>query len=164
MKILLVRHGEAANDPYPELLRPLTSNGRRSIRGLAKEIQSLDLKIDHIVSSPLTRAIQTAEILLCCFRKNHPVRHVDCQIELASEFLPDSFGRESFFSFLGALYPDTLLLVGHEPGLLTLAHWLDPLEFQKNIPSGLKKGSAFFFEWNPESEGHFHGRISYSKR
>ncbi len=160
MNILLVRHAEAEDDPFPEVLRPLTQRGRKSARGLAKKILSMDLQIDNIVSSPLTRAVQTSEILLQAFRKHHSVRHVECRMELASDFLPDSFARETFFSFLSDYFPGTLLLVGHEPELLTLAHWISPEKFPKNNGSGLRKANALFFEWDPGSGGHFHGRIS----
>ncbi len=160
MRIVLVRHGEAEDDPYPEILRPLTPGGRKNVRRLAREIASLDLPVDRILSSPLTRAVQTAEILLCGLRKKHPVRRVECRLELASDFLSREFGREGFLSFLGENFPDTLLLVGHEPGLLALARILVPDPNGMLLPSGIRKGTGLLFEWDPETEGIFHGRIS----
>ncbi len=160
MRVILVRHGEAADDPFPEVLRPLTPGGRKSVRRLAREIALLDLVVDRIISSPLTRAVQTAELLLCGLRKKHPVSQVECRIELASDFLPASFGKESFRAFLADSFPETVLLVGHEPELLTLAHFLAPDQFPAPSASGMKKATGFLFEWDPENEGIFHGRIS----
>lgn len=160
MRVILVRHGEAEDAPYPEILRPLTSSGRKGVRKLARTIASLDLRVDRIVSSPLTRAVQTAEILLCGLRKKHPVREVECRIELGSDFLPLAFGREGFLSFLAELFPENLLLVGHEPDLLSLARHLSSDLSGKDLPSGIKKGTGLLFDWDPETGGIFHGRIS----
>ncbi len=160
MRVILVRHGEAADEPYPEILRPLTFSGRKAVRRLARKIANLDLRVDRIVSSPLTRAVQTAEILLCGLRKKHPVREVDCRIELASDFLPLPFGREGFLSFLAEVFPDNLLIVGHEPELLSLARHLSTDSSGTDLPSGIKKGAGLLFDWDPETGGIFHGRIS----
>lgn len=160
MRVILVRHGEAADDPFPEVLRPLTPGGRKSVRRLSREIAFLDLVVDRIISSPLTRAVQTAELLLCGLRKKHPVRQVECRIELASDFFPASFGKESFRAFLAESYPETVLLVGHEPELLTLAHFISPDHFPVPPTSGIKKSTGFLFEWDPENGGIFHGRIA----
>ena len=160
MRVILVRHGEAEDDPFPGVLRPLSTAGRKSVKRLAREIASLDLVVDRIIASPLTRAVQTAEILLCSLRKKHPVRQVECRIELASDFLPASFVKETFRSFLSESFPETLILVGHEPELLTLAHLLAPDHFRTPPSSGLKKAAGLFFEWDPENDGVFHGRIS----
>ncbi len=60
MRILLIRHGDALGDPFPEVLRPLSSSGRKSIRLLSRELGKLDFQVDRIYSSPLARSIQTA--------------------------------------------------------------------------------------------------------
>lgn len=57
MKIGFFRHGPA-EDEEP---RPLTKKGRRKVREAAKNLR--DLEIRRIVTSPLPRALQTAEIL-----------------------------------------------------------------------------------------------------
>lgn len=67
-KYILMRHGEAISNirgllsSYPEVFfNPLTSNGEKQIMKVAKELAKKN--IDFIVTSPLLRTKQTAEIL-----------------------------------------------------------------------------------------------------
>ncbi|MEB3831958.1 phosphohistidine phosphatase SixA [Phormidium sp. CCY1219] len=64
-KVYLIRHGIAANrEDYPQdEARPLTKEGIRKTRKVANRLQELDLQFDVILTSPLVRAKQTAEIL-----------------------------------------------------------------------------------------------------
>lgn len=65
MQVYLVRHGIAAqrgtysNDEK----RPLTNKGRHKTIKVAERLLSVGVKFDLILSSPLVRASQTAEIL-----------------------------------------------------------------------------------------------------
>lgn len=65
MQVYLVRHGIAAprgtysNDEK----RPLTHQGRQKTVKVAERLLSVGVKFDLILSSPLVRASQTAEIL-----------------------------------------------------------------------------------------------------
>ncbi len=65
MEVLLVRHGAAVDTTSAptDHLRWLTDRGRRSITGVGKALARLDLRYTCIYTSPLVRAIQTAEIL-----------------------------------------------------------------------------------------------------
>jgi len=64
MDIYLLRHASAgqyspgANDEK----RPLDKTGEQQSRDVGRALAALDLKLDAILSSPLTRAMQTAEI------------------------------------------------------------------------------------------------------
>ena len=159
MKILLVRHGAAADGEFPELLRPLTPEGRRSVKRLARSIDRSGLRIDAIVSSPLTRAVQTAEILLSKLPKSHPVRQVECLPELAGDFIPTRFSRSAFLGWLASFDPMTLILVGHEPTLIAFASWIDPsLESSEEL-RGLAKATALSLTWTAGESGRFKGRI-----
>lgn len=65
MKVYLIRHGIAAervtytNDEQ----RPLIDRGREKTLEVAKRLLAAGLKFDVLLSSPLVRAYQTAEIL-----------------------------------------------------------------------------------------------------
>jgi phosphohistidine phosphatase len=63
MRVLLMRHGEAipVDEAYDEATRWLTPNGRKVARSVAASVPALGLS--RIYTSPLTRAVQTAEIL-----------------------------------------------------------------------------------------------------
>lgn len=65
MKIILIRHAEAV--PEDHALRDddrwLTARGREHARGLARLLRDLAIEPDAVVSSPLPRAMQTAELV-----------------------------------------------------------------------------------------------------
>lgn len=160
MRILLVRHGEALDSPYPEILRPLSPRGRKRVRRLAKKIASLGIPVSRIFASPLTRAVQTAEILLAILRKSSPVREVDPRIELASDFLSPAFDRNSFLELLAGCEGESLVFVGHEPNLVTLASWIDGEMGRTGQATAIGRATALLLEWELRSGGHFQGRIS----
>lgn len=67
MKILFVRHGESVDDIENRYGGSadfdLTEKGRKQISESAKKISSLDEKFEIVLSSPLKRALQSAEII-----------------------------------------------------------------------------------------------------
>lgn len=65
MQVLLVRHG-AAVDPQEagtDHDRWLTEAGRRTMTSIGEMLTRLDLRYTRMYTSPLVRAVQTAEIL-----------------------------------------------------------------------------------------------------
>lgn len=67
MKILFVRHGESVDDIEDRYGGwadfDLTKKGKNQVTESAKKISSLDEKFEIVLSSPLKRAYQTAEII-----------------------------------------------------------------------------------------------------
>ena len=67
MKILFVRHGESVDDIENRYGGSadfdLTEKGKKQVLESAKKIFSLDEKFEIILSSPLKRALQSAEII-----------------------------------------------------------------------------------------------------
>jgi len=65
MHVLLVRHGEAVDtrSAPTDTDRWLTNAGRQAVTRLGKALTKLDLRYSCIYTSPLVRAVQTAEIL-----------------------------------------------------------------------------------------------------
>ncbi|XHX77185.1 MAG: phosphohistidine phosphatase SixA [Stenomitos frigidus ULC029] len=107
-------HGTYANDDE----RPLTDEGFQKTRQIAKRLHALSLQFDIILTSPLVRARQTADLLLEA--KLAPA------VEIASELAPDGSLQE-WLAWLERLRsPETkaLALVGHEPDLSTWAETL----------------------------------------
>ena len=107
MKIYFLRHGEAdwPNWDRPDDERPLTERGKKEMRKVAKFLRALDLPLDDILSSPLPRARQTADIV--AERFDLQVRD---QKALTKDF--DVSGLKE----LADEYPvDNLMVVGHEP-------------------------------------------------
>src|SRR5215471_7709934 len=66
MKLYVLRHGEAAEhgDPrYKENERPLTPKGIQRTKQLGHVLREMEISFDVILSSPLTRARQTADLV-----------------------------------------------------------------------------------------------------
>jgi phosphohistidine phosphatase len=107
MKLYFLRHGEAdwPNWRKPDDERPLTKRGKREMRDVAKFLDRLKVRPDLIVTSPLPRAAQTAEIaadyLKAKMRKD--------------ESLSPGFSMNKLRTVLKRHRANTLMLVGHEP-------------------------------------------------
>lgn len=114
MKILLMRHGEAV-DHAPGMgdgERWLTAKGRRVTREVAEALVAHTAPA-AVLTSPLVRAVQTAEILVGAARLEDSVAVVR---EIATGDV------ETLQSLLRAYRGDgPLAVVGHEPTLSTLA-------------------------------------------
>ena len=129
VRLFLLRHGvaEERSPQWSEMERPLTPEGMEKMREEARGIASLSPGIDLILSSPLKRAMQTAEAVAKALRQ--PVVPFDA---LASGASPETILR--------ALVPHAgktgILLAGHEPDLGDLAAHLlgapeGTIEFKK---------------------------------
>lgn len=118
--LYLIRHGLAGeHGTYADdEQRPLTEEGQQKTRQVAKRLQGLGLKFDQILTSPLVRARQTAEIL----------RDVGLGKDLEPSRLLAPEGRlQDWVSWYGqwkASGGTCLALVGHEPNLSTWAEQL----------------------------------------
>ena len=143
MKLYFVRHGLAEDRETwieDDSLRPLTKQGVARMKVTAETIKRLGVKPGLILTSPLVRARQTADIL----GKALGVEVVE------DEALGFSFGVGALAHLLEehAAVKD-LLLVGHEPDFSTLVQAL--------IGGGrvvVKKGSLLrvdLFSTNPPS-------------
>lgn len=113
MKLYVLRHGEAADPDDPRFAsdadRPLTPKGVRRTRALARLLRQLEITFDVILSSPLARARETAEIV-------ESGLHLQGRLALTENLAP-SGDHEELVQQLNALQPapDSILLVGHEP-------------------------------------------------
>jgi phosphohistidine phosphatase len=107
MKLCLLRHGEAdwPNWDKPDDERPLTERGRREMRRVAKFLERLKLVPDAILTSPLPRASQTADIV-----------GKRLGIELQTEpALAHGFNIECLRRLLAKRDAECVMIVGHEP-------------------------------------------------
>ena len=101
MRLLLVRHAEAPPG-NPDELRELSDKGRQQARSLGERLAAEDVAV--ILTSPLLRARQTAEILSEVLGTE-----VEVDERLAPGATPDGV-REAVDG-----RGDTVLTVGHEP-------------------------------------------------
>ncbi len=107
-------HGSYANDDE----RPLTEEGQRKTKQVAKRLKDLDLSFDLILTSPLVRAHQTAEIL-------QKVGLGD-RLEISDHLAPSGKLEDwiQWYNHWQQSGGGCLALVGHEPGLSTWAETL----------------------------------------
>ena len=111
----MVRHAQAVDETLElrDPVRHLTAHGRTQATGLGDRLRWHDCAPTHIWTSPLVRAVQTAELLA-----------VGLQCSLAIEVAPALAPNESprdVVTALQALPADAIVVaVGHEPGLSAL--------------------------------------------
>ena len=113
MELYLIRHGIAVERPeIKDEQRELTAQGRDKTRKVALRLHSLGLKFKLILTSPLVRSRQTAEILHSC--------NLSSQIEATSYLAPEG-NIQDWLQDLEQkqmLATDTALaMVGHQPDL-----------------------------------------------
>jgi phosphohistidine phosphatase len=110
MILYFLRHGRADRSAWMgmDFERPLTEDGKERMVQEAESIHQLDLGPDVILTSPLVRAYQTAEIVAERLSM-HDLLVVD-------ERLEPGFGPGDLEEILEE-YPqaDEIMLVGHEP-------------------------------------------------
>ena len=140
MIVYLVRHAPAEERQArrSDAARPLTEEGRsrmaRAARGLAQEVGRNAV----LLTSPLLRARQTAEILRDALGHDRPrpPRLV------VTETLSPPGDLEGFLALVreaGGAEEDAVLAIGHEP---CLSAWLGQLCFGRIGRCALRKGGA----------------------
>jgi phosphohistidine phosphatase len=149
LELYLVRHGVAAERgaDYPDdSKRPLTSDGIARMRKEAKALAALGVDFDLIVSSPLVRTKQTADILAQAAPSQPSVTTSD---SLAPAGTPTAVFQELSKHMRKA----RIALVGHEPNIGELAARLigsrTPVEFKKGAICRID-----FEVFPPKGHGH----------
>lgn len=143
MELLFFRHGPAgdkaawARKGRPDEERPLTRDGADKTRKAADGLASLVASLDLIVSSPLARAVQTADRLAKAFPKARRL--------VLDELAPGSVPK-ALFERLRGLDAARLALVGHEPHMSSaIAAALGA----SGLALELKKAGACLVDWDP---------------
>jgi len=107
MQLYFLRHGEADWPGWtkPDDERPLTDFGKKEVRQVGKFLNRLKVKPDLIVTSPLPRALQTAEAA---------AEELKTKLR-QDEALEPGFGISELSTVLKRHRSKVLMLVGHEP-------------------------------------------------
>jgi phosphohistidine phosphatase len=132
MRIYLLRHGVAVQGGtavYPGDDRPLTADGVKKMEKEAPAVLADVEEIDLIVSSPLSRAFETARIVAEAAKYTQPIRK--------SRYLLPGAAIEDLLGEMPDYRPaESILLVGHNPHLEIFASTLlgaavPAIEFKK---------------------------------
>lgn len=138
LDVYLVRHAVAhKRDPerWPDdRLRSLTSGGEKDFRRVARGLGALEVEIRAVLSSPLTRAWQTAEILESEALWPAPKEFDELAPEIPPPEVLSALAAWEEIEGRGAL-----ALVGHRPNLHELASYMisgDPYRVEVKLKKG----------------------------
>lgn len=113
IELYLIRHGiaEERGPEWPDdTERPLTAEGKKRLREEARGLAKLGLRLDVMLTSPLTRARQTASVLA----KGLPGR---CPVEFMDALSPGSSYRRFLHELSAHAGRERIGCVGHEPDI-----------------------------------------------
>lgn len=157
MQVLVVRHA-IAEDPADwarghadDAGRPLTADGRKKMRKGARGLRTLVPELDLIATSPLTRAVQTAEIL---------AKEYDGPTPVQTPVLAPAQPLEALALWLDhERRREVVAIVGHEPALSRAVSWFLASGDRSFIE--MKKGAACLLDF-PERVGPGFGTLVWS--
>ena len=131
LELYLIRHGVAAErgEDYPDdSKRPLTNAGISRLRKEAKALDALGVAFDHIITSPLVRTRQTADIFAESLKSKPSMSQSDA-------LAPAGTSTAVIQELAKHMRKGRIALVGHEPNIGELAARLIgarmPMEFKK---------------------------------
>ena len=144
-ELCIIRHGLAGTgmeDERRDEKRPLTAQGKAKIKDVAGGLQRLGVCFDVILTSPLARATETADIVdEYCGNGRAPLR---------TDLLKPGASFDKLIVRLNMLEPvDRVALVGHESSLSEFASYCLSAALGSFI--SLKKGGVLMLE--------VHGRL-----
>jgi phosphohistidine phosphatase len=121
MNLYLVRHADAR--PVGEQAvtmdaeRPLSEDGHRQARAVGQALKRLGITPNHILTSPLRRALETAEEIA------RVLQLPPGAVETCNQLSPGQSSKKLAKQLL-KVEADNLLLVGHEPDVGQHTAWL----------------------------------------
>ncbi|MEP7346918.1 MAG: histidine phosphatase family protein [Gemmatimonadaceae bacterium] len=145
MQLLLIRHAIAeeredyASTGKRDAERPLTPYGRRRMSRNARGLRRIAPKIDILVSSPYTRARETARIVA----ETLGIKST----EITETLIPEKHPKEFLAWVAGQPEDAVVAAVGHEPHLGRLLQWAIARQEESRV--AFKKGGACLLEFDP---------------
>lgn len=136
MNIYIIRHAIAIDEGtegFEDSERPLTDNGRKKMRQIARGLRALGVGVDLIISSPYVRARETADVLADVLRMKQKAAISENLLPLGDPDLLISEINEKYSV-------DSIAIVGHEPNLSTLTGLL--ISENAKVSMTYKKGGV----------------------
>jgi phosphohistidine phosphatase len=137
MDLFLIRHAHAVDgDGMRDDDRPLSKDGRKQALDVGGALARQKVRFGRIVTSPLVRAVETAELVAVTLG-------FDGALDVHDAMRPDGSWKHLLREVLephdGG---EPLALVGHEP---TIGHFLSKLLHQKGL--SMSKGAVVRLDW-----------------
>lgn len=150
LRVVAIRHAKPKSEGFAdEKLRTLSEEGISMQRIVTQHLEALGIRPDIIFSSPLIRAMQTAQIISEHFNDT-PIVTIDA--------LGYDFDSEKILDVLPEISKNkTAFLVGHTP---TLGDMVNDLVGEVVLPAGLSKSGAAVIDFRATPEfgnGEFSG-------
>jgi phosphohistidine phosphatase len=148
VNVLVIRHGPAGDpeawsrEGRDDRLRPLTPDGKKDMREAAAGLATLKPHVDVVATSPLVRAVQTAEIIASQY---------ECKVVKVGALAPGEEPGKTIEWLRTQPADQTVGLVGHEPHLSALVSYM--LAGKSTAFVELKKGGACLLEAKSASAG-----------
>jgi phosphohistidine phosphatase len=148
MQVYLLRHGVAEEDRsgVSDAERRLTEDGRRKLRQTLEIAAQADVQPSLILTSPLKRAVETAEIAQRVLRYKG-------QLEQTDALAPNSTVEQVWKEIRSRSKESAIVLVGHNPMFADLGGYLLGA---RNLQIDVKKGSIVridFENLSPQPKG-----------
>ena len=160
MNLYLMRHGIAVETDDAAVShdhqRPLTPKGSKRLRRAARGLRQLHISFDGILTSPVLRARQTAEIVAAALG-------LESGLEEISGLAPESAVEQLLFGLERYQDRKHLLMIGHEPLLSKTISSLLCGSRGHGLQIDLRKGSLCRIEIDglpPSSPGILHWHLA----
>ena len=115
MDLYLLRHADANTEAESDDDRKLSEKGAGQAKKVARFCEAHDLDPDIIISSPVRRAYETAEIV---------AEHLEIRLARADWLACGMTPERAIESLLSYAKSESVMLVGHQPDLGRLAAYL----------------------------------------
>src|SRR5215510_613466 len=112
-QLFIIRHAvaEERGDAWPDdAKRPLSEDGTARMRKAARGLARLGITLDVVVTSPLVRAKQTAEIVAAGMNPRPPIVSIE-------SLTPDGTFQDIIADLEKQAKRTRIAIVGHEPGI-----------------------------------------------
>jgi phosphohistidine phosphatase len=142
-ELIFVRHAKSDwdNPGLKDIERPLGERGIKDAPIMAGKLKSLVKSVDHIVSSPAVRALETAKYFANAF--GIEFQKIDIRSDLYEAYFDDILKE---VHDLENDY-DTVLFFGHNPGYTYLANHFST-DFIENVPTcGIFRIQSSISKW-----------------
>ena len=140
LELYMIRHGLAGKSQEDETIddeRPLKKKGKEKMKEIGKGLKELEISFDTVLTSPLLRSKESAEIVkaYCC----------NTEEVIVTDLLSPGASFNNLIKYLNKLKdPKKVAIVGHEPFLSSFASYC--LTKNKSSFLNLKKGGVLMLQ------------------